>query len=416
MSYKNTHNTHTHELVQTFHIMGEDVPDDYGRVPPDVWKQSIGLTDHKIQDEEDPSLSSSSSSSSSSSVFCLLPSPAFQNSLDDFLRGLESVFPSSKVFGAIASTVSSLSRARLFRFDANDDCIQTLADGCVGVAMTGDIQIKTMIAQGTKPVGGIYQIVKGDDTTIRAIALDETATEFTVQAEVEEQETDTENVANQEAKNDVNARMKEAYAKARIPKPPLAEANFIMRTISDDDQAFMRKALLIGLERAGSIGRTPNELARLAEGKGHRFDVHRVASAGMKDGSVTFSLGSVNIQPGTRMRFFVRESTFAKKEVEALWMGYKRRILTETLQGAPTFTPTGCFLFPTLDRGSKFFPGKPGFESGAVSQFLPTVPCVTGFFNNGVIGALEADVDSGLRESASVHGSASGYVLLGSST
>ena len=34
------------------------------------------------------------------------------------------------------------------------------------------------------------------------------------------------------------------------------------------------------------IRRTPNELARLAKGEGHRFMVRQIASAGMKDGSV----------------------------------------------------------------------------------------------------------------------------------
>ena len=79
------------------------------------------------------------------------------------------------------------------------------------------------------------------------------------------------------------ARLLADYAKARIPKPPLAEANFVMNKLSDDDKAFMRRALLIGIE--------------------------------MKDGSVTFPLGSVNVKVGARCRFFVRDGEFAKKEV-----------------------------------------------------------------------------------------------------
>lgn len=353
-----------------------------------------------------------SSEEDNAAVF-LLPSPAFQNELDDFTRGLESQYPSAKVFGAIASTVSSLSRARLFRHDSSEDCVQTLADGCVGVAMAGDIEIKTMVAQGAKPVGGVYQIVKGEESTIAAIALDEAATELVKEAEDIDEGEDSDEDDIDDA--DTKAKIAAAYAKARIPKPVLAEANFLMRTLSDDDQSFMRKALLVGLERGGSVGRTPSELARLAEGKGHRFTVHQVASAAMKDGSITLSLGSVDVKPGTRFRFYVRESTFAKKEVEALWLGHKKRVLTETMQGSSSFSPTGCFLFPTLDRGSKFFLGKAGFESNAASQFLPTVPCISGFFSNGVIGALESDPNTNITEPTSLYGSASGYVLFGSS-
>jgi small ligand-binding sensory domain FIST len=390
-------------LRQTFHVLGADVPDDYGPMSPDTWKRSVGLSG--IETTED----------GSSAIF-LLPSPAFQNDLDTFTRGLENKYPGSKIFGAIASTVSSLSRARLFRHDSSEDCIQTLADGCVGFAMSGDIEVKTMIAQGAKPVGGVYQIVKGQECTISSIALDESATELMKAAEAEmedEEEDEEEDIADTTTKK---AQFAAAYAKASIPKPVLAEANFIMKTLSDDDQTFMRKTILVGLERGGSIGRTSSELARLAEGKGHRFTVYQVASASMKDGSVTLSLGSVDIKPGTRLRFFVRESDFAKKEVEALWTGFKRRTLTETTKGSPSFQPTGCFLFPTLDRGSKFFFGKTGFESGAASQFLPTVPCISGFFSLGVIGALEKmDSELGTKESISLYGSASEYILFGSS-
>ena len=88
----------------------------------------------------------------------------------------------------------------------------------------------------------------------------------------------------------------------------------------------------------------------------------------------------------------------------------------ENVQGKSSFQPTGCFLFPTLDRGSKFFLGKPSFETGAVSQFLPSVPCISGFFCNGVIGSMKADPEMENQEPARVHGSSSGYFLFGSST
>jgi hypothetical protein len=66
-----------------------------------------------------------------------------------------------------------------------------------------------------------------------------------------------------------------------------------MKRLSDDEQSFMRKTLLIGLERGssnncGNIGSgqmsNTNELEQLAQGDGHRYIVHQVASAGMQDG------------------------------------------------------------------------------------------------------------------------------------
>jgi len=393
--------------IQTFHVLGDDVPDDIGRISPETWKNAVGLrgfdTDTTITDND----------TDASPAIMLIPSPSFQNDLDDFLRGANMALgPSATVFGGVASTVSSLSRARLFRFDVNDPyCTQTLGDGCIGVALSGDVQVKVLVAQGAKPVGGVYRVVAGQESTIAAIQLDEVATEQ-LDAGTDGGDVDDEESATEE---DMNAKQiaAAAYAKAVIPKPVLAEANFLMKTLSDDEQAFMRKSLLVGIERSGGIAKTPNELLRLAEGYGHRFTVHQVAIAGMKDGSITLPLGTKDIEKGSRFRFFVREGGFAKKEVEALWMGYKKKALEQMFDdnASPndTFTPAGCLLFPTLDRGSKLFGGKPGYESSSVSEFLPAIPTVTGFFANGVIAKLGED-----DPQIMVHGSASCYALIGS--
>lgn len=318
------------------------------------------------------------SSTDDDALFMIVPSPAFQNELSDLLSGLHAAFPNGRTFGGIASTVSSLSRARIFAHSTEGGTPAVYGSGCVGLVLSGDVTVDCMIAQGAKPVGGVYRVVaagnagsgkpgsleeEGNRSTISAIVLDEVATAALDEEEEDEEDLEEEDLQSLDEKELKRAKMAQDYAKARIPKPPLAEANFLMRRLSDDDQAFMRRALLIGLER-GNLINTPNELARLAKGEGHRFTVRQVASAGMKDGSVTFPLGSVDVEVGARCRFFVRDGEFAKKEVEALWTGYKKKELERTLLGGEEVNPpTGCFVYPTLDRGSKLF-GKTGFESG----------------------------------------------------
>lgn len=392
--------------LQTFSCGKDDVPDDVGRRPANEWKRLVGLLGFGEESPNDETVEDDSDDDTP--VFFLLPSPAFSTELEDLLLGLSIYFPGSETFGGVASTVSSLSRAKLYLYSELSGIQMTYTDGCVGIAMRGDIQLQSLSAQGAKPVGGIYQIVKGSESSIQAIVLDEDATA----ALDEEISSDEDEDEDEDGNLDARARMALAYAKARIPKPPLAEANFLMRTLSDDDQAFMRRQLLVGIERGGSIGRSANELARLASGEGHRFRVFQVASAGMKDGSVTFALGSVEIKVGRRVRFFVRESGFAKREVEALWLGYKQRLLNEQMGIADKSTPptSCCFLVPTLDRGSKFFLGKSGYESSAAIRVMPSVPCVTGFFANGVIGKVDIDSDAPIG----VQGSASGYFLISS--
>jgi len=260
--------------------------------------------------------------------------------------------------------------------------MQTLGDGCVGVALQGDLEIRTLVAQGAKPVGGTYRIVEGSGSTINALVLDETTPE------------------------------EEQSPQSFIPKPPLAEANFLMKTLSDDDQAFMRKALLLGLENGGAMGRSPNELERLTKGEGHRFTVRQVASAGMKDGSVTLPLGSVEVEPGQRVKYFVRDGEYARKEVEAVWSGYKKNILEDTFddQIQHTFKPTACMILPTLDRGAKLF-GTKSFESSLVENYLPQVPSISGYYSNGVIGEISPQ-----NKDAMLHGSSSLFLVFGSRT
>eukprot|EP00557_Chaetoceros_sp_GSL56_P000242 CAMPEP_0176501240 /NCGR_PEP_ID=MMETSP0200_2-20121128/14050_1 /TAXON_ID=947934 /ORGANISM="Chaetoceros sp., Strain GSL56" /LENGTH=1026 /DNA_ID=CAMNT_0017900103 /DNA_START=71 /DNA_END=3151 /DNA_ORIENTATION=+ len=403
--------------IRTFHLQEDDVPDDVSYMSPQEWKQSVGMSclnqSPKAGDDMDASPS-----------FLLFPAPSFQKDLDDFLKGMKMAFGDgvqSTLMGALSSTVSSLSRAKLFRYDVDEpNVIQTLTEGCIGVSMVGDAEMKVMVAQGAKPVGGVYRIVSGKDSTIGVIQLDEMATKQLEEdapsngiegEELQEEEEEDDNEELEQQKMDAKKKLAAAYAKAAIPKPVLAEANYLMKTLSDDDQAFMRKFLLVGLERSGGmIGNSPSEIIRLAQGKGHRFTVHQVASAGMKDGSVTLPLGSVNVELGTRMRFFVRDGSFAKKEVEAIWTGYKKRELESTFaQDSKPFQPTGCLMFPTLDRGKKFFGGKSGYESSAVVEYVPNLPSLGGFFCNGIISRLD-DADKQFM----VHGSASCYVLFGS--
>ena len=419
--------------IQTFHLMEDDVPDPSdGTVSPNQWKQWAGMSHLKGDAQSKASITSAESLSLNTNEeedvygnpysFMLLPAPSFQKELDDFLRGLSMTFgKQTTTFGALSSTVSSLSRAKLFRYDVdrlNED--NTLTEGCVGVSMRGDAKWNVMVAQGSKPVGGVYRVVAGEQSTIGAIQLDEVATEQLRAAEeesdlVDSDEDEDEEDEQQDGQNtDVKKQMAAAYAKAAIPKPVLAECNYLMKSLSDDDQAYMRKFILVGLERSGGgLGRSPSELIRLSQGLGHRYRVHQVASAGMKDGSVTLPLGSVDVELGTRMRFFVRDGEFAKKEVEAIWMGYKKKELENTFSSGPieteAFNPAGCLVFPTLDRGEKLFGGKAGFESGAIAEYVPSVPSIGGFFTNGVIASLDENDGEVM-----VHGSASCYALVGS--
>ena len=288
--------------VKTFHVASNDVPDDMSS--SSTIKSVLGLGSWSPSDFKLPEYESTTDEEETvnEANFLILPAPAFQTKMKDFLQGIDVAFPKNNIFGGLSSTVSSLSRALLFLYDdsneeeINSGITQTLTDGCVGIVLSGDIEMRTMINQGTKHVGATYRVVAGEGSTIKAIVLDETSKDL--------------------------EKLEPAYlSKASIPKPVLAEANFLLKTLTDDDAAFMRSALLVGVEQGGNLGRSPSELERLAKGEGHQYSVYQVASAGMKDGSVTLPLGSVDVEEGTRIRFYVRDGEAAKDEIAAILKG-----------------------------------------------------------------------------------------------
>mmetsp|Transcript_6016 Transcript_6016/g.12905 ORF Transcript_6016/g.12905 Transcript_6016/m.12905 type:complete len:499 (+) Transcript_6016:215-1711(+) len=274
--------------IRTFHLENEDVPE--GECSAEEVAYALGLKDFV----EKQALS-----------LLLLPHPAFQSSMSDFLEGLDTAFPGCDKFGASASTVSSLSRARLFRHDQENDRdrgTNTLTVGCVGVVLEGDVQVRTMISPGVRAVGPVLRVVEGSGSTVGVVVQEPPGT-------------------GEGEKPDVVEDPKQYW-----PKPTLAEANRVMKLLSDDDAAFMRQALLIGVEQSGMVGSSPSDLERLSKGLGHRYAVYQVASAGMKTGAVTLPLGSVDVSPGMRLRFFVRDGEGAKDEMKALWSGYKKQV------------------------------------------------------------------------------------------
>ena len=124
-------------------------------------------------------------------------------------------------------------------------------------------------------------------STISAIVLDEAAT---VEEDEEEDEDDDRDdygsgkdavdaMSETQKREAKRARLLADYAKARIPKPPLAEANFVMKRLSDDDQAYMRRALLIGLERGDEMREQWEAEGRIL-GEDWRLDAAPIFSLG----------------------------------------------------------------------------------------------------------------------------------------
>ncbi len=118
--------------VRPFHVEGE-LPDLDG--PPDAWRQLVG-----VRPEDEPQ-------------FVLLADP-FSVRTEALLAGLDYAFPASQKIGGLVSGGTSPGLNAMFLNG------QVFTYGMVGVALSGDVAIDTVVAQGCRPIGEMLQVTR----------------------------------------------------------------------------------------------------------------------------------------------------------------------------------------------------------------------------------------------------------------
>jgi len=118
--------------VHGFHLGGPDaLPDLDG--PPDAWEELAG-----VRSGEGPQ-------------FVLLADP-FTSDPVTLLSGLDYAFPGAAKIGGLASGASAAGDGALFLGE------DRYAGGVAGIALTGEVAVDTVVAQGCKPVGEVMRV------------------------------------------------------------------------------------------------------------------------------------------------------------------------------------------------------------------------------------------------------------------
>jgi len=136
------------------------------RVTPNILRERLGVTL-----DDCPSL-------------IVLPDP-FTIPADDLLKRLDKAFPGSPIVGGMASGAEAPGQTRLFLND------QVLTQGAVGVSLTGDVRISTVVSQGCRPVGKTYVVTGCKDNLITELggqAAYDVLKEVYTEASAEEQQ------------------------------------------------------------------------------------------------------------------------------------------------------------------------------------------------------------------------------------
>jgi small ligand-binding sensory domain FIST len=276
--------------------------------PPNRWVDLIG-----VSSEEQPS-------------FILLSDP-FSSSVNDLLQGLDFAYPGSVKVGGLATAGAMLSRSSLF-------CNYRLyQEGTVGVALSGNILLEAIVAQGCRPIGQLYRVVEGDRNIL--LKLEEQTSPDTV-----------------------------PYGVTCTPLEALQE---LFQSFGEEEREFAQQHLFIGIAQS-------EFKQHLEQGD---FLIRNLLGVDPRNGAL--AIGD-RVRLGQRIQFHLRDADASASDLKTLLERYQTNVQPNS---AP---PVGALLFACMGRGAGLY-GEPNFDSQLFQHYLNNVP-LSGFFCSGEIGPI----------------------------
>ena len=291
--------------VQVFQVSGEDLPDLDS--PPDRWVDLVG-----VEPQNNPQ-------------FILLADPVSAG-VNSLLQGLDYAYPNAVKIGGLASAGTISPHSTLF-------CnYQVVREGVVGLALSGNVVLDTIVAQGCRPIGQPYRVVEAE----RNILM-----------QLEEQ---------------VDADMVPAQRRNSIQRTPLDILQTLFQDLNEADRVLAQHSLFVGI--------ASNEFKTTLE-QGD-FLVRNLLGVDPKTGAI--AVGD-RIRPGQRIQFHLRDADTSGEDLELLLDRHR----TES-------EAVGALMFSCLGRGEGLY-GQLNYDSKLFDRYFTQVP-VSGFFCNGEIGPV----------------------------
>jgi small ligand-binding sensory domain FIST len=291
--------------VQAFHIPGDGLPDLDS--PPNTWVDLIG-----VPPQEEPH-------------FILLADPF--SAINDLLQGLDFAYPGSSKVGGMTSAGAMGVQSALF-------CNYKLyREGTVGVALSGNIVLETIVAQGCRPIGQTYQVTACE----RNIVL-----ELATQDNVEKTSSEIES------------------------RRPLEVLRELLQSLTEEDRQLAQHSLFVGVARD-----------EFKQQLGHGdFLIRNLLGVDPRVGAI--AIGD-RVRPGQRIQFHLRDARTSEEDLELLLHRYQK-------DSSGTTEAAGAVMFSCLGRGKGLY-GKPDFDSQLFGRYLSNIQ-LSGFFCNGEIGPV----------------------------
>ncbi|MGB3572155.1 MAG: FIST N-terminal domain-containing protein [Phormidesmis sp.] len=298
--------------IKSFHLTGSDLPDLDS--PPEAWSDLIG-----VRAEAQPS-------------FVLLADP-FSTGTSELLQGMDYAYPEATKVGGLAGIESFSRNSGLF-------CQGELyREGIVGVALSGEIVMEAIVAQGCRPIGELYRVSEGDRNIMLKLEPD-------------------------------------SADDGGLGKPPLEILQNIFQGMSEEDRELAQNALFLGVAQSGfkpSLSRRD-------------FLIRNLVGVDPKSGAIAVA---DKIRSGMRVQFHIRDAQTSEEDLEQLLQRYRVESLENQLEKTkPIASPVGALLFACTGRGEGLY-DQPNFDSDLFEKYLGPLP-IGGFFCNGEIGPVGA--------------------------
>lgn len=295
--------------VRSFHLTAEQLPDLDSA--PDAWVELVGVP---IDDQPQ---------------FVLLADQSF-GKINDLLQGLDFAYPGSVKVGGVASVAMPNGSSGLFCDD------RLYRDGVVGIALSGNVVLETIVAQGCRPIGQPYWVTEGERNIL--LGLEEQA--------------------------DVSPVPYGGGALVSQKRTPLEVLQDLIQTLDENDQMLAQNSLFVGVAQ--------NEFKQdLEQGD---FLIRSLLGVDPRVGAI--AIGD-RIRPGQRIQFHLRDAQTSAEDLE---------MLLERYQQTKPDSAIGALMFACVGRGERLY-NEPNFDSQLFSRYLPDVP-LSGFFCGGEIGPV----------------------------
>lgn len=253
--------------------------------------------------------------------FVLLADP-FSIRTDEVIAGLDYAFPKAVKVGGLASGARARGGNLLFLQD------RTIREGAVGLALSGNLRLDAVVAQGCRPLGRPLKVTKCHKNLL--LTLD-----------------------------------------GRKPMEAIAE---LYEAAEERERRLVRTALFLGVL---------TDPLQAGEPKAGDFLIRNILGRDMHTEGLYIN---ALLHEGMLVQYHVRDGQAASEELIEALRGYSAGILKEGQGDTVPRPPAGALLFSCLGRGKHMY-GKSGHDSGVLRDVVGDVP-LAGFFCNGEIGPI----------------------------